>query len=70
MEATVTPLNMAEAALRASTSEVLLDALVQLTHQLHNMRDARRFDPERADTMRQQRALVRGELLRRLGDRS
>jgi len=59
------PINEATKALLASSSEVLLDAVVQLTHRIHAT-----TIPERAEELRWQRAMVRAELLRRLREGS
>lgn len=64
---TATPLDFAGPALREARPEVLLDAIVQLTHRIH----ATRSDPagllDHANALREQRALVRAEVLRRIG---
>jgi hypothetical protein len=62
---TVTPINEATRALSESSSEALLDAIVQLTHRIHGLSDAGHTD--RVHELRQQRALIRGEILRRIG---
>lgn len=73
-----TPIDVATPALREARPEVLLDAIVQLTHHIHGettsataaRRDAAigymRLHEGRAEDLRAQRALVRAELLRRI----
>lgn len=62
-----TPIDYATPALREASGDVLLDAIVQLTHRIH----ATRSDPigllDHANALREQRALIRAELLRRIG---
>jgi len=58
---TVTALDPAGKALTDASSEALLDAIVRLTHAIHGA-----SHPDRKDHLRQQRALVRAEVLRRI----
>jgi hypothetical protein len=62
---TVTPLDPANKALHESSSEALLDAIVQLTHRIHGLTDA--GQTARVQELRVQRGLLRGEVLRRMG---
>lgn len=76
---TVTPINAATRALMSTSTEGLLDALVQLTHQVHayteqatdyrrhGMRQRASQAANRASELRAQRDMVRAELLRRAG---
>lgn len=59
---TVTPLDPAGKVLAEASSEALLDAVVRLTHAIHGT-----DHPDAKDRLRQQRALVRAEVLRRIG---
>lgn len=58
---TVTPLDPAAKALAETSSEALLDSMVQLTHMIHAI-----GSEARANELREQRAMVRAELLSRL----
>lgn len=65
---TVSPIVTADTALAEASSEVLLDALVVMTHQIHALSELSDGSPGRvrADELREQRDLIRGELLARL----
>jgi hypothetical protein len=66
---TVTPINDAARALMDTSTVGLLDALVQLTHQVHGLTDRSVTTRTRATELRAQRDMVRAEILRRAGGR-
>jgi hypothetical protein len=54
----------AQAALRATSTDALLDTFAALTHRMHQAQTGR----ENEHTLRAQRDLIRAEILRRTGD--
>lgn len=70
MATSVTPMNQATKALLESSSEALLDAIVQLTHRIHGLTStgATQVAMARAHDLRWQRDMLRAEVLRRIGD--
>lgn len=66
MGSTVTPLDTAQRALRDASSEALLDTIVRLTHTIHGIHPHGPDSKRRLADLREQRALVRAEVLRRI----
>jgi len=64
---TVTPITTPAQVLAAASSEELLDKIVILTHKIHGLTDPSPAGKARAAELREQRALIRAEVLRRIG---
>lgn len=64
---TVTPLDTAAKLLAQTGSDQLLTTIETLTHQIHAIKSTVPVDTERLLEKRQMRALVRAEVLRRIG---
>lgn len=68
MQKTVTPITTPEQVLASASSEELLDKIVILTHKVHG---SSKLDPpakrRRDQELREQRDMLRAEVLRRIG---